>query len=52
LELLAHGYISKLGPKKIVATPNSRSEPRQFLDMWNGLDDENKDRLTKFIYPK
>lgn len=51
-ELLRHEYIRNLGPKKIIATPNSGNEPKKLLDMWKNLDDENADRLTKFIYPK
>ena len=52
VELIRHEYINKLGPKKIIATPNSGSEPKKFIDMWNKLDNENKDHLTKNIYPK
>ena len=53
-ELLKHGDIRRLGPKKIVATPKSGSEPVKFVNMWNELNVGDKywlNWLTKTIYP-
>lgn len=51
-KLFEHIYISKLGPKKIVATPNSGYEFNEFKNMWDALDEENKFFLTEYLYPK
>ena len=42
----------RLGPKKIVATPNSGEMPRIRLDEWLELDEDNKHLITKILYPK
>ena len=51
MKFLNHQYISKLSSKKIVATPNSGSEPMMFLNSWEELDEENKFFLCNFWFP-
>jgi hypothetical protein len=41
-----------LGPKKLVATPNSGQMPRYRLNQWLELDEDNKHLITKILYPK
>lgn len=52
MELLIHRDISRLGIKKIVATPHSGQEPKKMLNMWLKLDENNKNYLTHRIYQR
>ena len=49
--MMQHIDIKRLGKTKIVATPQSGSEPRIMLNMWLALDDADKEKL-KIIYQK
>ena len=47
LKIMNHSDISRLGMKKIVATPHSTTGPIVELDMWDNLDEENRTRLIQ-----
>ena len=47
-----HEYIKKISPTKIVATPNSGSEPRQFVELWKRLNEEEIKFFTEFWFPR
>ena len=51
LNLRDHDDISKLGPKKPIATGHSGGEPGKLKQKWLALDDENKEYLTKYWFP-
>lgn len=46
-----HEYISKIGPYKPVATPNSGAEPSKFVRLWQSLTDGEKNYISNVIYP-
>jgi len=46
IKLRGHSDISRLGSEKIVATPHSGDEPRKFLDLWQILTKDFKEKLT------
>jgi hypothetical protein len=47
-----HEYIRKISPKKIVATPNSGSEPSRFIESWKRLNEEEIKFFTEFWFPR
>ena len=47
-----HDCIKRIGPKKIVATPNSGSEPSKFIESWKRLNEEEIKFFTECWFPR
>jgi hypothetical protein len=46
IKMLGHQDISRLCSEKMVATPHSGYEPREFLQLWLDLDQDNQNTLV------